>query len=139
MKLKCKLDDGAKVPVRAYPADAGLDLFSRQIHVIRPKQWRNFKTGVHVEIPAGYYGKLESKSGLMSKSGIICPGGIIDSGYSGEISVTLYNLSDQPYRISIGDKVCQLLILPCELPEVDVVEEIDSGERGDAGFGSTGK
>lgn len=137
--IRIRLDEGAKVPSRAYKADAGLDLYAVDGQTLAPFSAGNFETGVHIEIPAGYYGRLESKSGLNINHRIICPGGIIDSGYSGAIVVALYNLSHKYYRIEKGEKLCQLLILPCETPDVEIVDSIKSGERASNGFGSTGK
>ena len=138
MILKVKLDEDAKLPTRAYPTDAGLDLYSREDVILRSGNGWVFDTGVHAEIPAGYYGKLESKSGLMTRECIFCPGGIIDSGYGGSIAAMLFNLGDEDYHVHKGDKICQMIIMACETPSVDI-GEIVSGERGDSGFGSTGR
>lgn len=136
--MKVQLDTEAILPTRAYPQDAGMDLYSREDVVLRPGDSWVFDTGVHVEIPVGYYGKLESKSGLMTREGVICPGGVIDAGYSGSIAVMLYNLGYEVYNIHKGNKICQMIIMPCITPELEI-SEISSGERGEAGFGSTGK
>lgn len=137
--LKVKLDEGAFVPVRAHKEDAGLDLFATESKIIHAFSMETFDTGVHVEIPEGYYGRLESKSGLNVKYGIFCPGGTIDSGYSGSMVVALYNGTAENYLVHKGDKICQLVICPCETPNVEIVESIKAGDRGDNGFGSTGR
>lgn len=140
--MRIKLDAGAKAPTRAHQLDAGLDLYnnnSEEVTMIKPYDRALFHTGVHAEIPAGYYGKLESKSGLNVNRGVVSCGGVIDSGYDGEIMVVLYNLTEEPFRMNRGDKVAQLIIQKCELSEIEIVEEIAGGERGANGFGSTGK
>lgn len=139
--LLVMLDDGAKAPVRAHDEDAGLDLFNfNEGKTVIPALGKAvFHTGVHVEIPYGYYGKIESKSGLNVKHGVVSCGGVIDSGYGGEIMVALYNLSSEDFVSEHGDKIAQLIVQKCELPAVVIVNEISSGERGDSGFGSTGR
>lgn len=138
MKLKIKLDDGATMPTRAHETDAGLDFYSRENKWINMRGSAIFDTGVHVQIPAGYVGFLKSKSGLNVKHGLTSDG-VIDSGYTGSIRVKLYNNSDTPYVINKGDKISQLVILPIETPLLQLVDEFESTERGDNGFGSSGR
>ena len=95
-------------------------------------------TGVHVEIPLGFFGDIRSKSGLLFKHNILTDG-TIDSGYTGSIKIKLMNHGVWPYRFKAGDKIAQMVIQRCELPELVVVEEFATTERGDGGFGSTGK
>src|SRR5699024_3994422 len=95
-------------------------------------------TGVHVEIPEGYVGMLKSKSGLNVKHNLIGEG-VCDSGYSGSIRVKLYNLGDTDYQIRRGDKIIQLVIMPCVYCEFTEVEQFADSERGTGGFGSTGR
>lgn len=136
--VRVKLDDGALAPTRAHDIDAGADLFTPHALVVTARGSAKVDTGVHMEIPAGYAGFLKSKSGLNVKHGIISDG-TIDAGYTGSIVVKLYNLSDAPYRFRAGDKVTQIVIQSVETPTFDFVESIEGGERGDAGFGSSGK
>lgn len=137
--MKVKLDPDAIMPTRAHKTDAGLDLYSRELVVIPPGGGRVFDTGVHVELPHGYYGKIESKSGLNVNEGVVSCGGVIDEGYTGSIAVKLYNLGDRVYVIRKGDKVAQMVIMPYVTPELDLVNELEKTQRGDNGFGSTGK
>ena len=130
-KMNIMLEKYAVMPVRGHAQDAGLDLRTPKAFTMPPRSSAIIKTGVHVEIPEGYYGKLESKSGLNVNHSIVCLGGIIDSGFTGEIVAKIYNLS--------GDKIVQLLIEPCETPELVVVDSFKETERGNSGFGSTGK
>lgn len=137
--MKIKLDEGAIFPQRAYSDDAGLDLFSRETKPILPGFGEVFDTGVHAEIPAGYFGKLESKSGLNINSDIVCCGGVIDHGYTGSIKVKLYNMGSTRYVVKKGQKLVQLILLPYLAPELELVEELPETERGNNGFGSTGE
>ncbi len=94
-------------------------------------------TGVHVQIPAGYVGLLTSKSSLMVKA--LTSRGTIDSGYTGSIHVILFNHGKEGYKVSKGDKISQLVIMPIETPEIELVSELEETERGDGGFGSSGR
>lgn len=95
-------------------------------------------TGVHVEIPEGYTIFLKSKSGLNVKHNLIGEG-VVDALYTGSIKVKLYNLGDTDYQILRGDKIIQMVILPCVYCGFTQVEKFAETERGDGGFGSTGR
>ena len=136
--MKVVLDPGAKMPLRAHPYDAGLDLYAMEDGYIRCNQSRTFDTGVHVQIPEGFVGLVKSKSGLMCNHGIITDG-TIDAHYTGPIKVCLFNHGGSKYEVKAGDKIAQLVILPCMLPELELVDSLEETDRGDAGFGSTGK
>lgn len=136
--MKIKLDPDAILPSRAHPDDAGLDLFAREEQVIMPGESAIFDTGVHIELPPGTYGRLESKSGLNINFDIVCLGGTIDEGYTGSIRVKLYNLGKKPYMIRKGQKIVQMVIVPCVKPEMELVDRLEDTERGTGGFGSTG-
>lgn len=148
------LEEGAYLPERAHDTDAGLDLRARETKTIyptpanmtatyktteHPDNSATFDTGVHIELPHGWYGKIESKSGLNVNHGIVSCGGVIDEGYVGSIAVKLYNLSSKPYTVQAGDKIAQLVIMPYIAPEIEVVNELESTSRGTNGFGSTGR
>ena len=136
--IKVVLDEGAKMPHRAHSADAGYDLFSREDAVIYPNAGGIFDTGVHVEIPRGYVGFLKSKSGLNVKHSIQSEG-VIDSGYTGSINVKLFNHGSKDVHIQKGQKISQLVLLPIITPELELVDTLEDTERGNGGFGSTGK
>lgn len=136
--MKVKLEPGAFMPTRAHLEDAGWDLRAYQSGGIPPHSGRTFRTGVHVEIPRDHCGLLVSKSGLNVKNDLTSTG-LIDEGYTGEILVKLYNHSNWPYMVSQGDKISQLVILPVNHEPLELVEEISGGERGDDGFGSSGR
>jgi dUTP pyrophosphatase len=136
--MKIKLDDGAYMPTRAYPTDAGLDLRARETQIVPAKESATFDTGVHIELPEGTVGMLKSKSGLMCKFGLVGEG-VIDVGYSGSIVVKLFNHSGYDYEVHKGDKISQLVILPILTPYLEVVDELDESGRGNNGFGSSGR
>ena len=136
--MKIMLDEGAKMPCRAHKWDGGLDLFSMEDGYIRFNQSRTFDTGTHIAIPEGCVGVVKSKSGLMCNHGIITDG-TIDCGYTGSIRVCLFNHGTSKYEVKKGDKIAQLVILPCVLPPLELVDSLEDTDRGDAGFGSTGR
>jgi dUTP pyrophosphatase len=136
--IKVVLDEGAKMPTRAHDWDAGLDLYSRDYCTLWANDSAKFDTGVHVEIPEGYYGEIRSRSGLMCNHDIVTDG-TIDAHYTGSITVKLFNNGKKAYRVHEGEKIAQLVIVPCLIPEIEVVDELSPTDRGDGGFGSTGK
>ena len=132
------LDNGAFKPEFAHKTDAGADLRSPICATVPAHGSVVIDTGVHVEIPEGYTIFLKSKSGLNVKHNLIGEG-VVDSGFSGSIRVKLYNLGDTDYQILRGDKIIQLVIMPCVYCEFTEVEQFADSERGDGGFGSTGR
>lgn len=132
------LDENAYPPNRAHADDAGMDLRSPIDTLVPARGSAVIDTGVHVEIPHGYAGFLKSKSGLNVKHDITSEG-VIDAGYTGSIVCKLYNNGDTDYTIHRGDKVTQLVVLPVLLGGYTLVERIKGSERGESGFGSTGK
>lgn len=136
--MRIRLDPGAIAPERAHKTDAGLDIFCPADIIVPAHSSAVINTGVHVELPEGTVGMLKSKSGLNVKHGIVSDG-VIDQGYAGSIRVKLYNHSDIDYVVQRGDKITQLVVMECYFPDVEIVDEIKSGERGDNGFGSTGR
>ena len=133
------LDEGAVEPTRAHPQDAGLDLYAMEDQAILEGGSASFDTGVHMLLPEGTYGKIEGKSGLNVRFGVVSLGGVIDEEYTGSVVVKLYNLGDKPYMVRKGDKIAQLIIMPCEKPQLRRVRRLPQTERGANGFGSTGK
>lgn len=138
-QINVMLDYGGYEPVRGHEADAGLDLRTPEKVVIPHGGSVSIDTKTHIEIPKGFFGKLESKSGLNVKHDVVCLGGTIDSGYTGSIVAKLYNLGTEDYVLEEGDKCVQLIIMPCELPEMKFVYKLKPTERADGGFGSTGR
>ena len=141
MELKVKLENGAPLPAHAKPGDAGLDLTSRDQVTLWPGDTRMVGTGVHVEIPEGYFGLVAPRSGLACKHNVTLANapGVIDAGYRGEIKAALINEGSEPYLVAKGERVCQLIIVPFESVECRAVDDLSWSERGSGGFGSTGK
>nr|DAO16252.1 MAG TPA: dUTPase [Caudoviricetes sp.] len=136
--MNIMLDEKALMPTRGHATDAGLDLLSPIDTVVPAKGSITIDTGVHIELPPNTAGFLKSKSGLNVKYGITSEG-VIDVGYTGSIAVKLYNHSNIDYAVSRGDKISQLVVMKINIPTLDVVKSFEKTERGDNGFGSTGK
>ena len=136
--MRIVLDQNAIAPTRAHATDAGLDLYARERTTVPARGYALFRTGVHVEIPHGCAGILMSKSGLNVKHSIVNTG-LIDEGYTGEITVKLYNNSYSEFTFEAGEKISQLVIVPVRYEEVEIAESLSKTERGDKGFGSTGR
>ena len=132
--------DAALVPNYAHPGDAGADLRSREDAVIPAGGRMTVGTGVSIALPAGYVALVHPRSGLAAKHGItvLNAPGTVDAGYRGEISVTLYNSSDQDFQVSVGDRIAQLVVQEFVEIEFVQVQELPQSHRGVGGFGSTG-
>jgi dUTP pyrophosphatase len=136
--VKVKLDNGAWAPEKAHEADAGYDLRSPTREVVPAHRSVVIDTGVHIAIPRGYAGVLMSKSGLNVKHNITSTG-LIDSGYTGSIKVKLYNHGDADYFVHVGDKISQICVIPVYTMDIELVTELEDTERGNNGFGSSGR
>ena len=141
MKLEVKkVDPRAKLPTYERQGDAGLDFYALEAFTVPAgKRTGGIRTGIALAIPEGYVGLFWDKSGLAATHGLKVMAGVIDSGYRGELLLTLFNTSDTDYRFKAGDKVMQLLIQRVERVELEEVQELPVSERGEGGFGSTGK
>ena len=153
MELKVKLTDGAPLPKHAKKGDAGMDLTARETVTLRPGETRMVDTGVAVAIPDGYFGMVVPRSGLGSRGVNLsnCVG-VIDSGYRGTIKAPLHNnhpaMIDTMFgprlnvqdtmKVTRGERVCQLIVVPFSTCECVEVDELDETDRGDGGFGSSG-
>ena len=128
-------------PVYAKPGDAGADLRSTVATVVPAQSRLLVPTGVSIALPNGYVGLVHPRSGLAVKHGItvLNTPGTIDAGYRGEIMVILYNSSDTDFEISVGDRIAQLLIQTVEKAVFSSVEKLPESERGETGFGSSGR
>ncbi len=136
-----RLDADARLPSRAYPGDAGLDLYALDEAVLAPGGRASVGTGLAVEIPAGQAALVLPRSGLAARHGIalVNAPGLIDAGYRGEIRVLLLNTDrDEPFTVRRGERIAQLVLVRIETPEVVEVHELALSERGVGGFGSSG-
>ena len=139
VKLKVKrIVEQALPPTKHNPNDAAFDLYAVNDMQILVNKTDIVHTGICIEIPLGYFGKIESRSSL-AKRGIFCTAGVIDSGYRGEIMIVMNNLSQEKYSIKQGDRIAQMIIQRVqnfEIIESDILDEkLDRG----GGFGSSGK
>jgi len=119
------------------PGDCGYDLYAVNEVTIPACDSVVVNTGVYLEIPEGYFGKIFSRSGLSVKHDIEVGAGVIDSGYRGEILVHVYNHSFRKVTIPFGKAIAQIVIMPCVVPELNFVEFVGNSDRGTQGFGST--
>lgn len=144
MKINLKrLTETAIVPTRQHEGDAGYDLYAdiQETMTIEPHTTEMIHTGIAIEIPDGYFGAVFARSGLASKQGLRPANcvGVCDSRYRGEYMVALHNDFDIARIVCPGDRIAQLIVMPCLNIEFDEVDELTSTERGDDGFGSTGR
>lgn len=140
MDLEVKrLDARAKLPTYAYASDAGLDLYAVEDTIVPAHGRVMITTGLSVAVPEGYVGLVWDRSSLPAKFGLHILAGVIDSGFRGELKLVVLNTSDQDYKITASDKVAQFLIQPVAHVEVLEVEKLPPSERGQGGFGSSGK
>lgn len=137
-----KINAGAIIPTRASDGDAGLDLHAAEPAHIGPGERWQVGTGLAVEIPSGHAGLVLPRSGLALKHGIslVNAPGLIDSGYRGEIGILLLNNDPaEVFRVEPGDRIAQLLVVPFLEAEPEESDRLSDSERGEGGFGSTGR
>lgn len=132
----------AIAPTRSTEGSAGYDIYACMTEQIMLSQGetRMIASGVSIALEPGYAAFIYARSGLGIKHGIIPANcvGVIDSDYRGEIMVGIKNTSDMPYTIQPGERIAQMVITQCELPELIVCDSLDETIRGNGGFGSTG-
>ncbi|MBF1664953.1 deoxyuridine 5'-triphosphate nucleotidohydrolase [Rothia sp. HMSC072B04] len=135
------LDPELPAPAYAKPGDAGADLRSRIDFELEPGERALVPTGVAIALPEGYVGLVHPRSGLATKNGItiVNAPGTVDSGYRGELMVTLLNTDKtKSFHVQRGDRIAQLVIQKYEHATFTIVDELDQTERGSSGFGSSG-
>ncbi len=139
VKVKCLTPD-AKIPRYEHPGDSGADLVSVIDFTLEPMQRFAFPTGISAEISMGYELQVRPRSGLALKHGVtvLNTPGTVDAGYRGEIKVILINLGSEPFQITKGQKIAQLVVAPVVHGKFEQVEELTPSQRGTGGFGSTG-
>ncbi len=136
-----RVRDNVPMPKYALEGDAGFDLFVGERTTLPPMGRASVNTGYKMEIPYGHVGIIYEKSGLSFKHGIITYGNVIDAGYRGEVRVGVMNLGNEVYTFEPGHKVAQMIIHKYETMKFKEVKdgELSSSDRGERGFGSTGK
>ena len=143
LKIK-KLKENARIPFRATPGSAGMDLYAciDEKVTIKPQKIAVIPTGIAIELESSdYVALIYARSGLAIKHGIAPANcvGVIDSDYRGEVCVGLLNQTDEDFCIAPEDRIAQMVIAPVELPSIEVVDDLGDTERGAGGFGSTGQ
>ena len=136
-----KINKDAIIPNYAHSGDAGMDLYSIVDLTILPMEWKLVPTGLKMELPPNTEAQIRSKSGIALKSGVFVLNspGTIDENYRGEVGVILYNLSKVAYEIKKGQKIAQMVIANVEYVNAAEAQNLSSTNRGEGGFGSTGK
>lgn len=133
-----KISRDAIIPTRASPGSVGYDLYSTETTCIKAHERGVVNTGISVTIPDGVYGRIAPRSGLAVKYGIQVGAGVIDTDFTGEIKVILFNHGTEKFDIKQGDRIAQLILEKCETPLIEVVQELADTQRGTRGFGSSG-
>ena len=134
--LKCH--EHASLPKRGSDFSAGSDLHSVLDYIIEPKSRCLISTGLKMQFPHNVYARIAPRSGLALKNGIDVMAGVIDSDYTGEIKVLLYNSSDIKFEVQKGDRIAQIIFEQFKYPTFNEVSEIIETKRSSGGFGSTG-
>lgn len=138
-----RLSESARVPEFAHgpTEDAGLDIFAAENVTIPPGAWTAVRTGLAIELPAGYEAQIRPRSGLAARAGVtlLNSPGTIDPGYRGEIRVLMINHGPSSHVIQRGDRIAQMVVGRYAAPVWETVEELAESLRGDGGFGSTGR
>ncbi len=136
-----RLRPDARLPTRAYPGDAGLDLYAVESASLAPGERISVGTGIAIAIANGQAGLVLPRSGLAAKHGIalVNAPGLIDAGYRGEVRVLLLNTDRlEDFFIEPGDRIAQLVLVDINTDAVEEVDSLDESERGSGGFGSSG-
>ena len=133
---------GAKVPTYAHETDAAADLYAQYDQNLPAHTYGNMiKTGVKIQLPEGWLAMILPRSSMGTKTPLRLSNsvGLIDSGYRGELGVLYDNTSDEDYKISAGDRIAQLLVMPSYRFQAKVVDILADSDRGETGFGDSGK
>lgn len=144
MKLKIKrLRPDAQMPGRATQEAAGLDLHAwlEENMTLKPLQRILVPTGIAIELPKDSVGLVFARSGLALREGLAMANGVgvIDADYRGEVAVPVVNLSEAPLHITHGERIAQLVVMPVMKPDMIEIDDLSGSDRGEGGFGSTGK
>ena len=143
MEIKIVNKSNNELPAYSTQLSAGMDLraFLPGPVVLKPMERKLIPTGLYVEIPAGYEAQIRPRSGLALKKGItvLNSPGTIDADYRGEVGIILINLSNDDFVIESGERICQMIIASHETVEWNLVEKLEETQRGEGGFGHTGK
>ena len=142
LPMTVDITGGAKVPTYAHETDAAADLYAMEDQVIAAHSYGNkIRTGVKIQLPEGWLAMILPRSSMGTKTPLRLSNsvGLIDSGYRGELGVLYDNISDTPYTINAGDRIAQLLVMPSYRFQAKVVDILADSDRGEGGFGASGK
>jgi dUTP pyrophosphatase len=134
-----RLHPAAKLPERGTDWAVGADLHCLEAFTIQPRERKSVPTGLAIEIPPGWYGRIAPRSGLAARHGIDTLAGVIDPDYRGELMALIVNTGEAPVSFEAGERVAQLIIERAAICDYVWVDELGETARGDGGFGSTGK
>jgi deoxyuridine 5'-triphosphate nucleotidohydrolase len=138
--MKIKLTSSTAIPPkRAYPNDAGADIFADETVTIPSRESRAISTGISVAVDDRFYVRVAPRSGLALRHSIDVLAGVVDSKYRGEVKVILINHSKEDYTVQKGDRIAQLVVTHINTDPIEVVQNLDETDRGSDGFGSTDK
>ena len=142
IKVKIINRSGHELPAYETPSSAGMDVRAslKEPVTLMPMQRALIPTGLYIQLPHGYECQIRPRSGLALKKGIslVNTPGTVDADYRGEIGVILINLSDEPFVVNVGERICQMVIKEYTRVDWEPVERLDETVRGDGGFGHTG-
>lgn len=142
IELPMTIEEGAQVPTYAHDTDAAADLYAMENTTVPAHSYGNkLKTGVKIQLPEGWLAFILPRSSIGAKTPLRLSNsvGLIDSGYRGELGVLYDNTSDEDYHISQGDRIAQLLVMPSYRFQAKVVDTLEDSDRGEGGFGASGK
>lgn len=142
LPMTVDVDAGAKVPTYAHETDAAADLYAMENTILQAHTFGNkLRTGVKIQLPEGWLAMILPRSSIGAKTPLRLSNsvGLIDSGYRGELGILYDNTSDEPYEINAGDRIAQLLVMPSYRFKPEVVDVLADSDRGEGGFGASGK
>lgn len=133
-----RLSDTARIPFKGSAQAAGFDLYASEETIIRARDKAIVATDLIISVPEGTYGRIAPRSGLAAKYFIDVGAGVIDADYRGPLNILLFNHSDEPFKINVGDRIAQLICEKIVYPELMEVQNLDKTIRGASGYGSSG-
>ena len=142
LPMTVDIQAGAKVPTYAHETDAAADLYAMEYVALKEHSLGNkIRTGVKIQLPEGWLALILPRSSMGTKTPLRLSNsvGLIDSGYRGELGILYDNISDEPYFINAGDRIAQLLVMPSYRFQAKVVDILADSDRGETGFGDSGK
>lgn len=129
----------AKLPSKSHDTDAGWDLYVAEPATVLVDGMTDLHTNIAISLPPGYFGRITGRSSTLRRRGLLVNEGIVDSGYTGELFIAVFNLGHKPVQVERGERLAQLLINRVESVRWDPVKELPQSQRGKDGFGSTGR